>query len=169
MKISDHISFKEATKSATALKHGIDNKPSASQLEIMKHLAWCIFEPIRNWFDTPIFISSFYRSKELNRRIGGATSSDHMVLGDTAAIDLDQDAYPSSTASNNDIFHWVRKNVEYYKLIAEFPDENGKISWVHISYSTDDSKNMEMRTLIAVKKSGKTHYLNYENHKHLVK
>ena len=35
-KISEHVSYKEATRSNTALRRGIDNIPDVEELEIMK-------------------------------------------------------------------------------------------------------------------------------------
>ena len=36
MKLSKHLTLKEATKSATAIKNGIDNQPTIAQLEVLK-------------------------------------------------------------------------------------------------------------------------------------
>ena len=44
-KISDHISYKEATRSNTALRRGIDNIPDVEEIENMKLIAEKIFEP----------------------------------------------------------------------------------------------------------------------------
>jgi zinc D-Ala-D-Ala carboxypeptidase len=66
MKISPHLSLAELTRSQTAKRNGIDNTPTAEHLENFKILAEKVFEPIREHFNTPIFISSGYRSKELN-------------------------------------------------------------------------------------------------------
>ena len=48
MKISEHISEKEATKSITALRLGIDNTPDGDTLINMKTLAEMVFEPSRS-------------------------------------------------------------------------------------------------------------------------
>ena len=44
MNLSKHLTLKEATKSATAIKNGIDNTPTIAQLEVLKELAVNIFE-----------------------------------------------------------------------------------------------------------------------------
>ena len=44
-KISDHISYKEATRSNTALRRGIENIPDVEELENMKLIAEKVFEP----------------------------------------------------------------------------------------------------------------------------
>ena len=46
-RISKHISYKEATRSTTAIRLGIDNKPFEYELGNMKAIAENIFEPLR--------------------------------------------------------------------------------------------------------------------------
>ena len=75
--ISEHISEKEATKSITALRLGLDNTPDGDTLVNMKTLAEMIFEPLREWVGGPIKINSFYRSSALNEAIGGSSRSQH--------------------------------------------------------------------------------------------
>jgi zinc D-Ala-D-Ala carboxypeptidase len=77
MKISPHLNLAELTRSETAKRNGIDNTPTAEHLENFKLLADKVFEPIREHFKTPIFISSGYRSKELNELIKGSATSQH--------------------------------------------------------------------------------------------
>lgn len=164
-KLSEHISYLEATRSATALRLGIDNTPDDRQITVMRHLAINVFEPLRNHFKTPIRVSSFYRSPILNRKIGGASKSDHMVQGDVAAIDLDNDPFENWTGvSNADIFWYIYDNLDYYKLIWEFGD-NEKPSWVHISFSLDDQKNKRKHTYHAHKPKGRTVYSLFDESK----
>ena len=129
MKISEHLDLVEVTRSETAKRKGISNMPIAEHIENFKKLAENIFEPIRNHFNVPIHISSGYRSKELNTAIGGALSSDHSF---GRAVDLDMDN-SNNGVTNNDIFHWIKDNLKFKQLIAEYP-ENGLLSWVHIAY-----------------------------------
>ena len=71
--------MKEATRSVTALRLGLDNKPTEEHLDNMKLVANKIFEPLRSWVGGPIRINSFYRGPELNKAIGGSTKSQHMI------------------------------------------------------------------------------------------
>jgi len=66
MKLSKHLTLKEATYSATAIKNGIDNQPNIAQLEALKKLANAIFEPCRDFIGAPLRVSSGFRGKELN-------------------------------------------------------------------------------------------------------
>ena len=78
MAISDHITYKEATQSNTAIRKGIDNTPNDEQLLNIIEIAKKVFEPLRNGLgDKPIRINSFFRSLELNKAIGGSTKSQH--------------------------------------------------------------------------------------------
>ena len=43
--ISKHISYKEATHSATALRRDLDNTPNDEQLKCMEEVAENLFEP----------------------------------------------------------------------------------------------------------------------------
>ena len=151
--ISKHISFKEATNSYTAKKEGIDNIPNYNQLECMKLLAFNVFEPIRNYFNVPIYIASFFRSEKLNDKIKGAIGSQH-TKGE--AMDLDADRYGKIT--NKQIFDYIKDNLEFDQLIWEYGDTNNP-SWVHVSYK---NKNNRKEILKAIKVNGKTKYIRYE-------
>ena len=127
-KISKHISYKEAVRSNTAKRYGIDNTPNKEQLSNMKRIANFIFEPLREGLgNLPIFISSFFRSRRLNEKVGGAFLSDH-INGN--AIDLD-DILGYHT--NAEIFWYIYYNLDFDQLIWEFGDDENP-DWVHVSY-----------------------------------
>lgn len=150
MKLSEHLTLEEVTKSATATRLGISNIPSEEHLDNLKKLAIFVFEKIRSKFNTPIYIISGYRSKELNDAVGGATKSDHM---NGMAIDIDMDG--RGTVTNKEIFNYVKDNLEYKQLIYEFGDDKNP-DWVHVSY---DEKNLKNEVLKAIKVNGKTKYI----------
>lgn len=131
--ISKHISLKEATRSQTATRLKIDNTPDEQTIQRMKIVAEKCFEPIREWYGKPLTVSSFYRSKELNAKVKGSKTSQH-VLGE--AIDIDT----GSRVENKKIIEWAKANLIYDKLIYEFGDETGP-EWVHISFSTKGNRN----------------------------
>lgn len=162
MKLSAHLSLSEVIRSESAKRNGISNMPIPQHIENFKLLAEKVFEPVRLHFGCPIHISSGYRSKELNEiTVGASKTSDHCF---GRAIDIDQDGHNSSV-SNNDIFHWVIKNLKFKQVIAEYPT-NGMLSWVHISY---DEANLKNEILICVRKDGKPHYLPYKGNEKLIK
>ena len=147
--ISKHISYKEATRSNTALRRGIENIPDVEELENMKLIAKKVFEPLRKWVGGPIKINSFYRSPELNVAIGGSKKSQHCH---GQAIDID-DTY--GHRSNASMFKYLRYNMDYDQMIWEFGDEKNP-AWVHISYVSEEENRH--RCLQAYKENGKTIY-----------
>lgn len=149
MRISKHISYKEATQSQTATRLGIPNVPSQYDVQNMQLLAEKVFEPLREFFDVPIYISSFYRSKELNQAIGGSSRSQHC---EGRAIDLD-DVYGGVT--NAEMFQFIANILDYDQLIWEFGNDENP-AWVHVSYVSEDQNRKQM--LRATKKNGKTIY-----------
>ena len=157
--ISKHISEKEATKSVTALRLGIDNTPNGDAIANMKQLAEKVFEPLREWVGGPIKINSFYRSSALNEAIGGSTKSQHCCKGGAAAIDID-DIYGYKT--NKEMFEWIKQNLNSFdQMIWEFGDSTENPDWVHVSYVSED-KNRN-RILKAVRDDGKTKYIDITN------
>jgi hypothetical protein len=114
-----------------AKRKGIDNTPTNEEIENMKILAEKIFQPIRDHFGVPIHISSGYRSKKLNKAIGGSSTSQH-CKGE--AIDIDMDGSDSGI-TNVQIFRYIKENLFFDQLIWEFGN-NSNPSWVHVSYNT---------------------------------
>ena len=70
MKLSGHFSLAELTKSQTATRKGIDNKPTLDHIENLTELCTHVLEPTRRNFGKPMVISSGYRSEELCEAIG---------------------------------------------------------------------------------------------------
>ena len=150
MKISDNITYAEAIHSQTAKRKGIDNTPTAKQVEVMKLTAEKIFEPLRKFVGGPIKVNSFFRSAELNKAIGGSKTSQHCK---GQAIDID-DVFGYKT--NAEMYNWVKDNLNFDQMIWEFGTDMNP-NWVHISYvSEEDNRN---RCLKAYKdERGKTKY-----------
>lgn len=154
-RISKHISYLEATRSNTADRYGIKNTPNTPQLTNMKKLAENVFEPTREHFGKAIYVSSFFRSKEVNEKIKGSNSSQHLC-NNGAAIDMDADVYGGMT--NIDIFNYIKHNLDFDQLIVEDVKE-GKAEWIHVSY-VNKHKNRN-QILIMHRQSGKTTYEAY--------
>ena len=90
MKLSKNLTLREVTKSNTANRLGINNKPEEFDIKNLKIIAEEVFQPLRDHFGIPLFVSSGFRSKELNRVIGGSKYSQHMT---GEALDIDADVY----------------------------------------------------------------------------
>ena len=148
-KISEHVSYDEATYSTTAMKRGIDNTPGDEELASMTCVALRVFEPLREYFGVPIGITSFYRSKALNLAVGGSRTSSH-IRGE--AMDLDGDLYRSVT--NRELFNYIKDNLEFDQLIWEFGTDD-EPAWVHVSYSSLNNRGEVLR---AYKENRRTKY-----------
>ena len=131
MKLSKNLSLEEVIKSTTAKRLGIDNTPDDWTTENLRQVALNVFQPLRDAFGCPIFVSSGYRSADLNRAIGGSKRSQHV---EGRALDLDADVFGRCT--NAQIFSWIKENVEFDQLIWEFGDESNP-DWVHVSFVYD--------------------------------
>jgi hypothetical protein len=135
MRISKHISIEEATLSPTALRLGIDNTPNEEVLINMKLVAERCFEPIRNWYNQPIKVNSFYRCEALNKAVKGSATSQHTQ---GKAMDIST----GTKAGNKLIYEWAKNNLIFDQLINEYD-----YAWVHISYNKNNNRN---QTLIIV-------------------
>jgi hypothetical protein len=151
MKISPHLNLAEITRSDTAKRHGIDNTPTAEHLENFKLLADKVFEPIREHFGVPIFISSGYRSKALNDFIKGSSSSQHCK---GQAIDIDMDG-SNGEVTNRMVFDFIKNKLDFDQLIWEFGTDFNP-DWVHVSFVKTGNRKQKLK---AIRTSGKTTYL----------
>jgi hypothetical protein len=154
--ISPHLSYAEVIKSQAAIRHQIDNSPTPEHLHNIKILAEKVFEPLRALAsrerkkDTPLTISSFYRSPELNKAIGGSTNSQHCK---GQAMDIDIDGWYTDL-DNADLFYMIEEELDFDQLIWEFGNSI-KPDWVHVSYSEFHNRREILR---AIRKSGKVSY-----------
>ena len=78
MKLSKNFSLEELIKSDTANECGIKNSPNSLELKNLTNLTTKILQPIRDAFGKPIIISSGFRCVQLNKKVGGASNSDHL-------------------------------------------------------------------------------------------
>ena len=147
MKLSDNFTLAEMVRSQTARRLNIDNTPNEHQIEFMRELCVNVLQPIRDEFG-PVRITSGLRVPELNRAIGGSSSSQHCALNGAAAdIDFGDNNAP--------VFKWICENVIFDQLIWEFGDESNP-DWIHVSYNCGKNRGQILR---AVKRNGKTKYI----------
>jgi len=144
MNLSKHVTLAEFQDSLTATTHGINNQMNESQIASAKLLCENVFEPLRTYLNTPIEISSGFRSLQVNKMIGGSKTSQH-TKGE--AMDIKVGAKG---------FNFIKDKLNFDQLIWEFGNEENP-SWVHVSYSSKNRKQV----LKATKKNGKTIYSNY--------
>tara|TARA_R110002012_G_scaffold75544_3_gene190861 strand:+ start:352 stop:813 length:462 start_codon:yes stop_codon:yes gene_type:complete len=135
MKLSDNFSLHEFTRSQTATRHGIDNTPNKEIIGNLQSLCLGVLQPVRQHFQKPMIISSGYRCVELNIKIGGSITSQH-VQGQAADIEVLE-------VSNLELSDWINKNLSFDQLILEFhnPDEDPHSGWVHVSFNSDNNRH----------------------------
>lgn len=131
MKLSEHFSLEEMTKSQTALRRNLPNQPSEAQTEALVLLCENVLEPVRNHFSIPFTPSSGYRSAELCVAIGSSVSSQH-AKGEAADFEV-----PS--ISNLELCTWIINNLDFDQLILECYT-GGNTGWVHCSYKPEGNR-----------------------------
>jgi hypothetical protein len=135
MMLSANLSLAEVIKSQTATRKGIDNRPSLHSIDNLTAIAQAVFQPLRDWYGSPIFISSGYRSPQLNISIGGSSTSQH-CKGEALDFDADGDNYK--------LFNYIFENIDFDQLIWEFGDDKNP-AWVHVSYKIDENRNQVLK------------------------
>jgi len=114
----------ELTYSRVAKLHGIDNVPTGTEYINLANLVQFVLQPMRDKHGSPLLVNSGYRCPEVNKIVGGAQNSQHM-LGEAADITT------GSIAKNAALFEWASKNLPFDQIILEL---SGK--WIHVSYKT---------------------------------
>ena len=137
MKLSGHFSLAELTKSQTATRKGIDNKPTLEHIENLTELCVQILEPTRRNFGKPMIITSGYRSEELCEAIGSKSTSQH-AKGEAADFEM-------FGIDNKELAKYIKNNLVFDQLILEFynPDDPSS-GWVHCSYSKEENRKQSL-------------------------
>jgi zinc D-Ala-D-Ala carboxypeptidase len=138
--LSPHFNLSEFLVSQTAARQGIPNQPSALHIANLEHLANDVLEPVRALLgNNGMFISSGYRSPQLNTAVGGAPNSDHMQ---GQAADFTCPGFGSVLK----IWELLRtQDLPFHQLIREF-DQNDT-GWVHISWRPPEMRQHQVMTI----------------------
>jgi len=124
-KLSDHFTLEELVFSQTATRDGIDNTPPPQVVANLRRLAQTL-EQVRELLGgAPILVSSGYRSPALNKAVGGARNSAHM-LG--LAVDF---TAPASGTVLQVARRVAASDIAYQQVIHEFG------AWVHLGLAPD--------------------------------
>ena len=124
--VTMHFTIEELCASATAKAKGIDNKPNTQQVINLVYLAAYVLEPLRVAMNEPIKISSGFRCRELNAKVGGVYNSQH-VKGQAADLNIEGDL-----KKGKKWFNYIKDHLPFDQLIWEH-DASGTY-WVHVSY-----------------------------------
>lgn len=126
--LTEHFNLREFVISATAVRHGIDNTPPAAAVERIVALCREVLEPLRRRFGA-IRITSGYRCEEVNRRVGGARTSQHL-RGEAADVSI------GSMEVGRKMYDFIRSRLDFDQLIFECRRKTGA-RWLHVSYRPD--------------------------------
>ena len=136
MRLSKNFTMEELCRSATAERHGIRNWPATEDeehkvRENLRYLCFDVLQPLREYVGKPIVVNSGYRSKEVNRLVGGVKNSQHLT-GEAADLRIE------STKQGREWAEWIMENCDFDQMLLE---SNGKSVWLHVSAKRDKSLN----------------------------
>ena len=123
------INFKisELIHSEIAERCKISNMPDIKSLDNILNLIVCCLQPIRDVIAKPMIISSGYRSKALNKKVGGSVNSQHLS---GQAVD-----FTVKNMKPDEIINIIKKNnIEFDQLINEYD------KWVHVSFNSGKNR-----------------------------
>lgn len=113
-------------------------------------LAKFIMQPLRDHLKAPIIITSGKRSASHNKKIGGATRSDHLFREECAACDFTL----QDKNLNRKAFKWLVQNkAEIFGQLIKY-DDGEIVRWIHVSLSS--RKHSGEAFTIKLNKEGKT-------------
>lgn len=121
-----HFTLAELTRTSARDKKTLKplaNEPSAQVVECLTALVDNVLDPLRERYGKPIRVTSGYRSKEVNERIGGAPTSQH-TKGE--AVDFVCDDMKAA-------FEIICTTLPFDQLIWERGDDR-QPQWIHVSF-----------------------------------
>lgn len=126
-KMKLNFTMSELIKSDTATKYGIDNMPHSKEvLDNLLLLVINVLQPLREYVNKPIIITSGYRSLPLNVKVGGVSNSQHLT-GQAADFVIQgmsvDEAYKAV----------INSGIIYDQLIQDG-------NWVHVSYNVKGNR-----------------------------
>ena len=123
-----YFTINELTRTST----GLDNTPSKDVQASLEYLVNNVLDKVREIYGKPIKVNSGYRSKLVNKKVGGASNSQH-TKGE--AVDI-----TGGNKTENKMIYEIIKNLgKYDQLINEYD-----YSWIHISYKNGNNRHQEL-------------------------
>lgn len=137
MNLSTNFTLEEMTKSQTALRKGIDNTPTAAQIENGKRLCVLLLEPARASLcamanqEVKMHTDSGFRCPVLNKAVGGSDTSKHLEF-----LAADEVPMLPKGVTLMDAFNHLRQDptVPYDQIIFECG------AWIHLGMSAEGRK-----------------------------
>ena len=140
MRLSKNFTLEELTRSATALRLGINNEPTKEGVLKLTLLATSLLQPLRDRIGA-LRITSGYRSPQLSELIGSSSNSQHCRY---EAVDLQY--VKRGKMDNIKIFEaLIELDLDFDQFILEFGDSTETLNpscpaWVHLSWKVSDNR-----------------------------
>ena len=133
-----NFTISELCASSKAKQLGIDNTPKDLKVyDNMRLLIAECLQPLRDAWGDSIYISSGYRCPELNKKVGGSSTSSHC---EGCAADLyvkgDMDKF----------FKFAREYFKHHQFDQLIKEKVGNSTWLHIGYRKGKNRNMFLTT-----------------------
>lgn len=125
-----YFSFQEFERSDTATRYAIDNTMPEAARRNVAALVDNVLDPLREAWGKPITVTSGYRCQQLNKLVGGVTTSMHLT-GHAADISV------GNTVDNRKLYQLAQDlNLPYVELIGK----KYGFKWLHISWNPERPK-----------------------------
>lgn len=131
--MSRYFELHEFLASDTARARGIDNAPSFEVVESLACLAG-VLDGIREAWGSAIRVTSGYRCPELNKAVGGASSSAHLTGG---ACDMQPCNGRQEDFNKFVIAYLAKEKIRFDQIIKE---KSGRTEWLHFGLLSNDGK-----------------------------
>lgn len=132
-----YFTIEELCHSDTAKAKGIDNIIPYHLKPNIVALCNNVLDKIRDKYGAPMHINCGYRCQALNRAVGGANTSDHL-LG--RAVDIANNAKLQLC-----ILEMARnKEFDFDQIIIEKPNSAGIGAWIHIGYRQNSNRHQTL-------------------------
>lgn len=131
-----YFTIKEMCASSTATQYGISNNPDQTAINNLTALVENVLDPLREAMGCPIKISSGYRCKALNTKVGGSKTSQHMT-GQAADIQC------TKKVNGKTVIDYQKNRKLYDTILAlglpfdQIILEKGTMTepvWIHVSF-----------------------------------
>lgn len=140
--LTPHFALREFIVSATAMKHGIDNRPTPEVVENLKRLCQHTLEPLREKLGLPIIITSGFRTKALNDIIVHASRKSQHMTGQAA------DFYIPEVSGN--LSHRERLILAFRTIITNPEVDFNQLilypNFIHVSYVSKETNRHKIMT-----------------------
>ena len=132
MQLSEHFSLGEFTKSSYPEVYNI---PSHVAIENMKRVCGWL-EVLRDRYGQPIVINSGYRSPQLNKKVGGVSTSNHLI---GCAVDIRCSGAEQAIRYATILMDYANESKQDYDELFIEKNKYGRY-WVHFAVRPKENR-----------------------------